>query len=240
MTEREERERVEKEQNELNEIMGNFKDYIYNLVFSLDRYTKTIYGSLNKTYNQLIKGKITEECKVIATFLYGEADNIIKMKELDLVIESGKLLTKKYDMMLSRIIREQNDHVVYEYSVQGVEMFQKIVDDINWTNISFSIYDNEETKKDDIYCFTDFLDHTFKEYEEKNLGVEKKTQERKDIIRSFKELHVHLNSILDRLTTLSEDLSSPAIGALIVREVIKIMVLVYIVSSNLKFVLQDE
>lgn len=239
MTGIEERERVVRKQKDLDEIMGNFKDYIYNLVFSLDKYTGTIYGSLNKTYNQLIKGKMTKENSTIVSFLYGEADNIIKMKELKFVIESIKLLTKKYDMMLSRIVKEPNDNVLYEFSVPGIEMFSKIVDDINWTNISFSVYNNDETQKDDIYEFTKFLDKTFKEFEQKGFDKEKSTLTRDEIIESFKDLNIHLNSILNRLKTLAEDLSSPAIGALIVREIIKIMVLVYMVSSNMKFVINE-
>ena len=238
MTGLDEQERIQKEQKELNEIMGNFKDYIYNLVFTLDRYASSIYGSLNKVYSQMLKGKSDKECMKVASFLYGEADNIIKMKELNFVIESINLLTRKYDMMLTRIVREQNPDVVYEFSITGLELFIHAVDNINWNKISFNIYNNDETKKDELYKFNDYLQFIMDDYAEKHLDAKKSLKEKEDIIESFKKLNENLNAILNRLKSLAEGITSPAIGALIAREVINIMVLVYMVSTNLKFVLR--
>lgn len=238
MTGLEEQERLQKEQKELDEIMGNFKDYIYNLVFSLDRYASSIYGSLNKVYTQILKGKSEKECVKVASFLYGEADNIIKMKELNFVIESINLLTKKYDMMLTRIVREQNPNVVYEFSVTGLKLFINAVDNINWNKISFNIYNNDETKKDELYKFSDYLQFVMDDYNNKHLEEEKSIKEKEDIIESFKKLNENLNAILNRLKSLAECITSPAVGALIAREMINIMVLVYMVSSNIKFVLK--
>lgn len=233
-----EQERIQREQKELNEIMGNFKDYIYNLVFSLDRYASSIYGSLNKVYSQILKGKSEKECVKVASFLYGEADNIIKMKELNFVIESMKLLTRKYDMMLTRIAGISNPDVVYEFSVTGLKLFTHEVENINWNKISFNIYNNDETKKDELYKFNDYLQFVMDDYEKKHFEAEKSVKTQEDIINSFKKLNENLNAILDRLKVLMENVSSPAVGALIAREVINIMVLVYMVSSNLKFVLK--
>lgn len=221
------------EESFLQNISGNYSDYIKNMVFGLQKYTDQFYSHTSDIFLSIKKVE-DPTMKQILNYLSLESENIIKNKGVVFAIDSFKLVVKKYNRLISEVVNA-NDNVRYNIYIDGYKYLSSFQDDINWKLFQMNEYSKKKSRTiDELLDFDNHMRFEFEkvkgmEFKDIYCGLGKK--EMMDTLgRGFNKLH----STLLHLKNLSEESTSLYTTAIITRKIISIMVLSWYVISTIE------
>lgn len=216
----------------LKNIVGNYSDYIRNLVFGMQKYIDKFYSHTSEIFLSI--NKIEDPTmRQILHYLSVESENILRNKGVMFAIESFNLVVKKYDRLASNIINGGDD-VRYNVYVDAYKYLDEFQDDINWKLFSMNEYTKDKTAIDELLDFENHMEDKFNtfsniKFEKIYCGLNKK--EMMDVLgRGFNKLH----STLLHLKNLAENSSSLYSTVIITRKIVSLLVLSCCIISTIE------
>ena len=219
-----------KKESFIDEIVGNIKDTIKNITYSLQRYSDEFVNYMSSSYKALKDYKFNDD---IVCFFMCESESILKNKILQTSVEMCNFLHTKHQNLYNKL-RENN--MMDEFYVPSVllEEFKKKYGDNN--SYYYSNYHKElSDKQDDIYDFISFYN---KEIERINEESEKITED----MYSLHDTNLYIHEVYEcfkksmlAMKACVENSTSCYQSALIIKDMISCVIYIYVDISMIRF-----
>lgn len=217
--------------NLISEDIGNFRDCIDNIVYTLQRYVDQFIHYIPDHAIELKKQGCDEN---LIGFLVGEGESIVLNKISSSAAEAHDLLTRKLTKVINVIEKSTVDYRFY-FSYSAEIWFQ------NYRNTSVIPYDfgyyhnNTETIDPTIYDYVNRLDTVTKEYDTRNYGTPVLI-EKEDLLERLNSVKDAMHNIMTGLRQ-SIDLTTSCYSASIFMNIIiEYMSCIYYVFSHMAIV----
>lgn len=185
--------------NLIVEDIGNFRDCIDNIAYTLQRYVDQFIIYIPSHASELKRQGCDADT---LSFLIGESSNILRYKLLASARDTHDLLTRKLTKVITNIKEEYHDYTFYiaEYA----EKFYK--DSIDQSNLhqcdEDSYHYDSNTIDNHIYNFVDLIKHIYAFYDESSYGEELEVSSEKLVellITVKKAMHTKMLGLRDSM-----------------------------------------
>ena len=139
-----------KKESFIDEIVGNIKDTIKNITYSLQRYSDEFVNYMTLSYKSLKEYNFNDD---IVCFLMCESESILKNKILQTSVEMCNFLHTKHQNLQNKLYE---NNMMDEFYVPSIllEEFKKKYSN---TKYYYNTYHKElSDKEDDLYYFISF------------------------------------------------------------------------------------
>ena len=218
-----------KKESFIDEIVGNIKDTIKNITYSLQRYSDEFVNYMTLSYKSLKEYNFNDD---IVCFLMCESESILKNKILQTSVEMCNFLHTKHQNLQNKLYE---NNMMDEFYVPSIllEEFKKKYSN---TKYYYNTYHKElSDKEDDIYDFISFY----------NKELERIENESKKITEDMYSLHntnIYIHEVYEcfRKSMMSmkaciESSTSCYQSALIIKDMISCVIDIYSYISMIRF-----
>ena len=226
-------------ENSLEIGIGNYHDSIRNNVRGVQRYIDEFFKHIPDIYPAILEQK--GEYYDLVAFLFMENENIIKHKALSFMIESYKLLNRKWES-LRKYVEKNDDDIYYMIPRDAFRFIYNKKEYNEWVSSAYNIYTRPENEEDqeEVMHVMEYLDERLEEFPKTIHDGELLKFTKKELLVRLDNMYLTLTHCINHLKELSEISFSAYSSLKTVRGMVNVLVMTYCAASTIKEIRDGE